>query len=378
MLMAEAFFPVNLIPVGFKILNVWTSGEVEPCSTIPSRSGFLPLKFSFGMSTLIIDEQGKTETVVRRRDSVRVELGYNDVSAIAIEISLFLVGLAMCLAKRKSLSVKETLAIIYTLNDGTKNSSVCEQFGSSQSTVSVILKNQSAILDARENGIASAKRFRLLKLSNLLQCLIILILRAPLDGWTSLRLGITFAVDDCVAKQGSSTKRRESNSQFDEISELDNYLYIDAAAITSDVLTMDDIVNDIHCNKQENSDDSDTHTATVESIPLKTYPELNDCVDYLERFIKATESADEGIVEAISVVIRFVEDHGSEPVRQPCKIFSPEVKRVDPQTLYHQQQLDELRRLAVADLRPLTEAYDELASNSSTSLDTATYFLTWD
>ncbi|KRZ48271.1 hypothetical protein T02_6730 [Trichinella nativa] len=71
MLMAEAFFPVNLIPVGFKILNVWTSGEVEPCSTIPSRSGFLPLKFSFGMSTLIIDEQGKTETVVRRRDSVR-------------------------------------------------------------------------------------------------------------------------------------------------------------------------------------------------------------------------------------------------------------------------------------------------------------------
>ncbi|KRZ91554.1 hypothetical protein T08_7188 [Trichinella sp. T8] len=53
-------------------------------------------------------------------------------------------------------------------------------------------------------------------------------------------------------------------------------------------------------------------------------------------------------------------------------------KRVDPQTLYHQQQLNELRRLAVADLRPLTEAYDELASNSSTSLDTATYFLTWD
>ncbi|KRY07818.1 hypothetical protein T12_5413 [Trichinella patagoniensis] len=75
-LMAEAFFPVNLIPLGFKILNVWTSGEVEPCSTIPSRSGFLPLKFSFGMSTLIIDEQGKTETVVRRRDSVRGSAAY--------------------------------------------------------------------------------------------------------------------------------------------------------------------------------------------------------------------------------------------------------------------------------------------------------------
>ncbi|KRX51634.1 hypothetical protein T09_12011 [Trichinella sp. T9] len=117
---------------------------------------------------------------------------------------------------------------------------------------------------------------------------------------------------------------------------------------------MDDIVNDIHCDKQENSDDSDTDTATVE------------------------KSADEKIVEAISVVIRFVEDHGPERVRQAWKIFSPEVKRVDSQTLYHQQQLDELRRLAVADLRPLTEAYDELASNSFTSLDTATYFLTWD
>ncbi|KRX20451.1 hypothetical protein T07_347 [Trichinella nelsoni] len=52
--------------------------------------------------------------------------------------------------------------------------------------------------------------------------------------------------------------------------------------------------------------------------------------------------------------------------------------RVDPQTLYHQSQLNELRRLAVEDLRPLTEAYDELASNASTSLDTATYFPTWD
>ncbi|KRZ49444.1 hypothetical protein T02_4767, partial [Trichinella nativa] len=61
------------------------------------------------------------------------------------------------------LSVKEKLAIIYALNDGTKNSSVCEQFGSSQSTVSVILKNQSAILDARENGIASAKSGPILK-----------------------------------------------------------------------------------------------------------------------------------------------------------------------------------------------------------------------
>ncbi|KRZ84224.1 hypothetical protein T08_6490 [Trichinella sp. T8] len=87
---------------------------------------------------------------------------------------------------------------------------------------------------------------------------------------------------------------------------------------------MDDAVNDIHCDKQENSDDSDTDTATVESIPLKTYPELNDCVDHLERFIKATESADEGIVNAISVVIQFVNDHRPKRVRQPWKILSPE------------------------------------------------------
>ncbi|XP_003382206.1 putative short chain dehydrogenase [Trichinella spiralis] len=89
---------------------------------------------------------------------------------------------------------------------------------------------------------------------------------------------------------------------------------------------MDDIVNDIHCDKQENSDDSDTDTATVESIPLKTYPELNDCVDHLERFIEATESADEGIVKAIST-IQFVKDHRPKRVRQPWKTFSPEVKR---------------------------------------------------
>ncbi|KRZ57300.1 hypothetical protein T02_1474 [Trichinella nativa] len=140
---------------------------------------------------------------------------------------------------------------------------------------------------------------------------------------------------------------------------------------------MDDIVNDIHCDKQENSDDSDTDTATVESIPLKTYPELNDCVDHLERFIKATESADEGLLKPSLLSydsLKITDRNASDNLI--CLLLI--IRRVDPQTLYHQQQLDELRRLAVADLRPLTEAYDELASNSSTSLDTATYFLTWD
>ncbi|KRZ75251.1 hypothetical protein T10_2211 [Trichinella papuae] len=52
--------------------------------------------------------------------------------------------------------------------------------------------------------------------------------------------------------------------------------------------------------------------------------------------------------------------------------------RVDAQAFYHQQQLQELKRLAAEDLRPVTEIYDELASNASTSSDTAAYFPTWD
>ncbi|KRZ55183.1 hypothetical protein T02_14451 [Trichinella nativa] len=51
-----------------------------------------------------------------------------------------------------------------------------------------------------------------------------------------------------------------------------------------------------------NSDDSDTNATTVETTPLKTYLELNKCVDHLEQFIEAAESADKGIHKVISVV----------------------------------------------------------------------------
>ncbi|KRX13748.1 hypothetical protein T07_13019 [Trichinella nelsoni] len=37
--------------------------------------------------------------------------------------------------------------------------------------------------------------------------------------------------------------------------------------------------------------------------------------------------------------------------------------RVDPHTLYHQQQLSELKRLAAGCLRPVKEIYEELASS---------------
>ncbi|KRY82250.1 hypothetical protein T4D_13677 [Trichinella pseudospiralis] len=45
---------------------------------------------------------------------------------------------------------------------------------------------------------------------------------------------------------------------------------------------------------------------------------------------------------------------------------------------YQQQQLSELKRLATEDPRPVSEVYDELASNASTSLDTTAYFPSWD
>ncbi|KRX42393.1 hypothetical protein T05_5779 [Trichinella murrelli] len=52
--------------------------------------------------------------------------------------------------------------------------------------------------------------------------------------------------------------------------------------------------------------------------------------------------------------------------------------QVDAHALYHQQQLNELKRLAAGDPRPVLEIYDELASNASTSLETAAHFPTWE
>ncbi|KRY41582.1 hypothetical protein T01_10850 [Trichinella spiralis] len=90
------------------------------------------------------------------------------------------------------------------------------------------------------------------------------------------------------------------------------YMYyedIDTAAITSDVPTMDDIVNDIHCDKQENGDDSDADTATVANCGLhqgsstkkrESISQFDEISERDHRFIEATENADEGIVEVIS------------------------------------------------------------------------------
>ncbi|KRX40348.1 hypothetical protein T06_6202 [Trichinella sp. T6] len=52
--------------------------------------------------------------------------------------------------------------------------------------------------------------------------------------------------------------------------------------------------------------------------------------------------------------------------------------RVDAHAFYHQQQVNELKRLAAEDPRPVLKIYDELASNASTSLETAAYFPTWE
>ncbi|XP_003381477.1 conserved hypothetical protein [Trichinella spiralis] len=51
---------------------------------------------------------------------------------------------------------------------------------------------------------------------------------------------------------------------------------------------------------------------------------------------------------------------------------------VNPDAFYHHQQLAELRRLASEDTRPVMEIYIELASNASTSSDTAAYFPSWE
>ncbi|KRX59267.1 hypothetical protein T09_8704 [Trichinella sp. T9] len=73
------------------------------------------------------------------------------------------------LAKRNSLSVKEKVAVSNALNDGMKNSSVCEQFGLSQSKVSTIWKSSCDLLDAHKNGITSAKRFQLCEKTDLMK-----------------------------------------------------------------------------------------------------------------------------------------------------------------------------------------------------------------
>ncbi|XP_003382338.1 conserved hypothetical protein [Trichinella spiralis] len=49
-----------------------------------------------------------------------------------------------------------------------------------------------------------------------------------------------------------------------------------------------------------------------------------------------------------------------------------------PQKLSEPQQLNELKRLAAGDPRPVLEIFDELASNASTSLKTAPHFPTWE
>ncbi|KRX70587.1 hypothetical protein T06_11195 [Trichinella sp. T6] len=50
--------------------------------------------------------------------------------------------------------------------------------------------------------------------------------------------------------------------------------------------------------------------------------------------------------------------------------------RIDAHAFHYQQQVNELKRLAAEDPRPVLEIYDELASNASTSQETAAYFPT--
>ncbi|KRX12576.1 hypothetical protein T07_12930, partial [Trichinella nelsoni] len=51
---------------------------------------------------------------------------------------------------------------------------------------------------------------------------------------------------------------------------------------------------------------------------------------------------------------------------------------VDAHAFYHQQQLNELNKLAAGNPRPVLEIYHGLASNASTSIETAAHFPTWE
>ncbi|KRY13781.1 hypothetical protein T12_14906 [Trichinella patagoniensis] len=184
---------------------------------------------------------------------------------------------SLSLAKRKSFSLKEKVAVVNALNDGTKNASVCEQFALSKSTVSAIWKIEALFQMAKSNW--NPNQWAILKIkAEQFATMLGYTNFTCMTGWLDrFKAGHNI----CSGPLCSSTNRRESIFQFDEISELDDYVDVDNAVITSYVPTMDDIANDIHCAKQKYSDGSDRETATAKTIPLKTYPELNECVDHL-------------------------------------------------------------------------------------------------
>ncbi|KRY00637.1 Tigger transposable element-derived protein 4 [Trichinella pseudospiralis] len=157
--------------------------------------------------------------------------------------------------KKKALSVKEIVAVVNALNDGQKNASVCEQFELSQSTVSTIWKNRSALLDAHKNGVTSAKRFRLCEKTDIDEALL---------QWFRRQSQIRTPISGTILKIKAE--------QF------------------ATMIGYTDFTGRL-CGE------------------AKSYPELIKCVDHLEQFIEATESADEGIFKAISVVRQFVKDH---------------------------------------------------------------------
>ncbi|KRY28057.1 hypothetical protein T01_8255, partial [Trichinella spiralis] len=66
------------------------------------------------------------------------------------------------------------------------------------------------------------------------------------------------------------------------------------------------------------------------------------------------------------------------PGKRYTNLDATEVIRTGEHAEGCRQQLNELKRLAAGDLRPVLEIFDELASNASTSLETAPHFPTWE
>ncbi|OUC47783.1 hypothetical protein D917_06661, partial [Trichinella nativa] len=121
------------------------------------------------------------------------------------------------------------------------------------------------VSNARENGIASAKRFRLCEKTDI-DSIDGMVSREKFPNWNLICGPILKIKAEQFATMLGYTDFTCTTGWLDRFEAGHNicmyYEDIDTAAITSDVLTMDDIVNDIHCDKQENGDDSDADTAT--------------------------------------------------------------------------------------------------------------------
>ncbi|KRX20044.1 hypothetical protein T07_13489 [Trichinella nelsoni] len=84
------------------------------------------------------------------------------------------------------------------------------------------------------------------------------------------------------------------------------------------------------------------------------------------------------LVKSVELTTRSSEARNGRKLPTAVAVSSDHIQTGNAHAFYHQQQLNELKKLAAGDPRPVLEIYDELASNASTSLKTAAHFPTWE